>query len=63
MIMIIVIIYIFYLMWYLITSCKLLAENPQATPSPWKKKSTSPSLLNLPPLKIQKLQDPPFANI
>ena len=34
-------------------------------PFPLKKKSTSPSLLNPPPppLKIQKLQDPPFANI
>ena len=59
MIMIIVIIYIFYLMWYLITSCKLLAENPQATPSPWKK-NPLPPLYSIPPLKIQKLQDPTF---
>ena len=52
MIMTIVIIYIFYLMWYLITSCKLLAAPIYSPPPP-----------TPPPLKIQKLQSPLFANI
>ena len=53
MIMITAIIYIFYLMQHLINSWKLLPENPQP---PWKN-------LPPPPLKIQKVQAPLFANI
>ena len=49
MIMIIATIYIFYLMWYLINSWKLLSENPQAS-----LKKTTPTL------KIQKFQVPHF---
>ena len=54
MIMIIAIIYIFLSYVILINSWKLLSENPQAPV----KKSTSPFLLS--PLKIQKVQVPPF---
>ena len=50
MIMIIAIIYIFYLMWHLINSWKLLSENPQAP----LKKSTLPFLL-IPPHKKSKI--------
>ena len=58
MIMIIGIIYIFFFLWYLINSWKLLAENPQASLN----QSTPPFLLT-PSLKIQKLQVPPFPSI
>ena len=50
MIMIIAIIYILYLMWYLINSWKLLSEKPLSLP--WKKIHS--------PLKMQKVQVPPF---
>ena len=51
MIMIIAIIYIFYVMWYLINSWKLLSENPQP-PIPWK--NPLPPFYPIPP-KIQKV--------
>ena len=65
MIMIIAIIYIFYLMWYLINSWKLLSENLQAPlekihsppfyhPLPKNSRSASPSPLYLTTLKIFK---------
>ena len=51
MIKIIAIIYIFYLIWYLINSWKLLSEKP--LPLPWKKNS-------LPPWRFKKCKFPPF---
>ena len=59
MVMIVAIIYIFfYLMRYLINSCKLLSENLHSPP--YQKKSTPAPFLLTPPLKIQKVQVPLF---
>ena len=44
-------------MWYLINSWKLFSENPQPHPHPMKK--TTPLFYSF-PLKIQKVQVPPF---
>ena len=54
---IIAITYIFYLMWYFISSWKLLSQNPQDTPTP-QKHIHSPILLN--PPEIFKNASPLF---
>ena len=56
MIIIIAIIYMFYLMWYLISNRKLLSENPQGPPE----KIHSPHFTHSSPLKFQKVQVPSF---
>ena len=55
MITIIAIVYIFYLMWYFMSSWKLLAENTQASSD----KIRCPIFTHC-PHKIQKVQVPPF---
>ena len=56
MIMIIAIIYIFYLMWYLIKSWKLLSENPQVPTE----KIHSLLFTHSPPWKFKNCKCPPF---
>ena len=55
---IIAITYIFYLMWYFISSWKLLSENPQDTPTP--PKSIHSLIFTQSPWNIQKVQVPSF---
>ena len=58
MITIIAITYIFYLMWYFISSWKLLSENPQDTPTP--PKNIHSLIFTQSPWNIQKVQVPSF---
>ena len=55
---IIAITYIFYLMWYFISSWKLLSENPQDTPTP--QKNIHSLIFTQSPWNIQKVQVPSF---
>ena len=58
---IIAITYIFYLMWYFISSWKLLSQNPQDTPTP--QKHIHSPIFTQSPWNIQKCKSPLFGNI